>query len=35
MQSVLLTKGKVALVDEDDFAFISQWEWHAVKDGHR
>lgn len=28
MKEIQLTQGKVALVDDADFEFLSQWEWH-------
>lgn len=31
MQEILLTQGKVALVDDQDFDFLSQYVWHAIK----
>lgn len=30
MREIPLTKGKVALVDDEDFDFLSQWKWYAV-----
>lgn len=29
MKEIILTKGKVALVSDEDFAFLSQWKWSA------
>lgn len=29
MKFIPLTKGKFALVDDQDFEFLSQWKWHA------
>lgn len=28
MKNIQLSKGKVALVDDEDFDFLSQWRWH-------
>lgn len=29
-RAIFLTQGKVALVDEVDYWFLSQWKWHAA-----
>lgn len=29
MKQIRLTKGLYALVDDDDFEWLSQWNWHA------
>jgi hypothetical protein len=29
MKEITLSKGKVALVSEEDFEFLSQWKWSA------
>lgn len=29
MKEIRLTKGFVAIVDDEDFEFLSQWKWHA------
>ncbi len=31
MRKIPLTQGQVALVDDSDFEFLSQWKWHALK----
>lgn len=33
-KEIPLTKGRVALVDEDDFEFLSQWSWFYHKNGY-
>ena len=30
MQEISLTQGKIALVDDEDFRHLSQWQWFAV-----
>jgi len=30
MKTIPLTQGKVALVDDRDYGFLSQWKWHAM-----
>lgn len=40
MKEIQLTQGKVALVDDEDFEFISQWKWcfngrYAVRSSSR
>lgn len=32
MQKIPLTQGQVALVDDSDCEFLSQWKWYAKKD---
>ena len=34
MKEIVLTQGKVAIVDDADFAHLSQWNWSAVKPKH-
>lgn len=34
IKTIALTKGKVALVDDDDYDWINQWKWNASYDGH-
>ena len=29
MKQIVLTRGQVALVDDDDFDYLSQWKWNA------
>jgi hypothetical protein len=31
MKEIMLTQGKVALVDDSDFEWLSQWKWHTRK----
>lgn len=28
---IALTRGQFAIVDDEDFEFLSQWKWHALK----
>ena len=34
MREILLTQGKVALVDDEDFEEISKYKWHVNNDGY-
>jgi HNH endonuclease len=34
MKQIVLTQGKVALVDDEDFAWLSRWKWYAAKHIH-
>ncbi len=33
MREISLTQGCIALVDDADYEWLSQWKWHAIKDG--
>ena len=33
MRRIPLSKGKVAFVDDEDYAYLSQWEWSASQNG--
>lgn len=34
MKKIPLSQGKFAIVDDEDFEFLSQWKWHLHKDGY-
>jgi len=34
MKTIPLTKGAVALVDDDDFEWLNQWKWHLSRFGY-
>lgn len=33
MKEIFLTQNKVTLVDDENYEFLSQWKWYAVKHG--
>lgn len=34
MKSIPLTRGQCALVDDEDFEYLNQWKWYALKSGN-
>lgn len=34
MARIELTQGQTALVDDEDYEYVSQWKWHARRDGN-
>lgn len=32
MKEIVLTHGQIAMVDDEDFALVNEWKWHATKD---
>ena len=34
MKEIMLTQGKVTVVDDEDYAYLSQWKWCAAKCRH-
>ena len=34
MKEILLTQGKTAQIDDEDFEYLNQWKWYAVR-SHR
>jgi hypothetical protein len=33
MRVIELNKGRVAIVDDEDFEYLAQWRWHVIKKG--
>lgn len=34
MREIILTQGKIAIVDDEDYAFINQWKWYCSTSGY-
>ena len=34
MKEIPLSKGKVAIVDNEDFEWLNQWKWHCLSPGY-
>lgn len=35
MKSIALTKGRVAIVDDEDYEWLKEWKWHANGSGNK